>query len=429
MDLSTDVVRDSSILNVDEFVNVVNEALTSLNAPNVKKSDLIFLVEPAHVFLRFVVVDKATEDIDLTILESAREKLSGVGIDIEDLYFAYQKIAPFVYQFVAIRKDDLEQYLDIANKLGIPLKAVIPWVLLLPKFLKSNDPCVFIIKNEMRNVIALSELNGIFYSEDFGEDKKEEDIQELVQQLSVYKRAEPIHKVYTITDSKIELDDSFEVNPLDGISGTEEDIDGYELHLMTSQLVNNSGYLNTLVNLLNLLPVPVVAKKKNYALVYVGVAALLLLVGGYFLYSRRTNDTLGSDDLTAMETQESPVVLSNQDDEETAPENTEETNNEENTTEVSLDKSELKIRIENGAGIQGIAGNTQTYLEGKEYTVISIGNAAEVGREDTLLKFKPSFTKFKDLVVTDMESDYTVVVEEDLDESLEYDLLVVVGKN
>ena len=77
----------------------------------------------------------------------------------------------------------------------------------------------------------------------------------------------------------------------------------------------------------------------------------------------------------------------------------------------------------------GVAAKTQEFLESKGYKVLEIGNAEEVGRADTLLKFKASKTGYKDLVINDLKDEYDIVTDETLDESAAYGLLMVVGLN
>lgn len=426
-DVPSELVNDSRIIDPENFSAFCKNAINEFSTPGVKKSQLVFLVEPSEVYLRFVVVDKNTEDIDATILEHTKEKLESFGISLEDLYFSYQKIAPFVYQFVAIKKTDLDLYLNLSGSLGLSLKAIVPWVLLLPKFLISNDPCVFIIKTSSRNVVALAELNGIYYCEDFAEEKSNEEIQELVEQLSVYKRNDPIQKIYTITDSSLGFDpESFDVNPLLGLIGENGEAAGYEAHLLTEYLLDkNPDYTTGQVNLLNFLPMPVVEKKAT-SLVLVGASAAVLLLLGGFLYFRNGNSSESpSLELASNSDGDSPVVLG----EENIPAQENNQQNEDLEPQEALNREDISIRVENGAGIPGIASQTQSFLENLGYSVASIGNAAETGRETTLVQIKASSSKYLDMLQEDLSEEYDVETQEDLPEDTEYDVLVVVGTN
>ncbi len=420
-DVSNSIVRDSKILDVALYSDFIKESLKQFTIPNIQKRDLVFLVEPSEVLMRFIVLDKSTEDVGLRIIESAKEKLSTIGVSIEDLYFSHQKIAPFVYQFVAMRKPDLEQYIELSTSLGMPLKAVVPWVLLLPKFLTSNDPCVFLIKNQLRNIIALAELNGIYYCEELGTEKTLDELRGLVQQLSVYKRNDPINTVYTIADTDVALDPSFEVNPLAGLSGDNNEAVGFETHLLVVYLLDmNPDYLTTQINLLNLLPLPVVVKK-NTSLVYVGVTVLLLmLLGGAGLWKLNSNSVVDEN---------SPNVLSEQTNTQPTPAEQPVVEETPETPAVELNRADLILRVENGAGIAGIAGQAQTFLEDKGYKVEGIGNADVSNRTSTLIKFKDSKKDFEKMLIEDLKSDYETTIEYGLDEGSAFDVLMVIGAN
>lgn len=422
-----DAVKDSQIFDVGAFSQQFTELLDQIPETKKKNLDLVFLLEPTQTILKFITVSKDPEtDVDEQIIAEVSKKLEGVSLD--DLYFSYQKIAPFVYQFVGVKKDLLEKHIELANVLGISLKGIVPWVLLLPKFLDSNDPSVFVMKTADRQTVALSELNGVYYCEDFDPKKDSKEILDLIEKLSVYNRTDPITKAYTVVDDNLDMGDRFEVKPALELAEDFAEGKGYEVHLIALEVLGSTtDYLNTQVNLLTILPVPVV-QEKNKTMVYAGIVAgiAVLAVGGFglFKYLNSGDDLVGG---LALDATDVPVVLSEQDAEESSEEDSEESS--EVTDENSLNKADLKIRVENGAGIEGIAGKTQTFLEEAGYTVTEIDNAEETGRNDTLVKFKSSKIEFKDLLIDDISQEYDVVVEEELDEDLEHDVLIIVGLN
>lgn len=434
------VADDSKILNIEEFTQLLKGALSEFQSSEAKSASLIFLTEPHETHFRYIVNDKNVSDVELDIMRQAKEKMADVTTDFEELYFSHQKVAPFVNQFIAMKKPDLDQYLEISTTLGRSLHAVLPWVLLLPKFLVTNDPCVFIIKNTLRNVIALAELNGIYYCEEFDGDKSVDEIKSLVEKLSVYKRAEPIQTIYTISDTKLGLSGDFDVNPLTGLIGDNGEAAGYEVHLLTEYILNKfPDYVYTQINSLNLLPVPMIVKKESNSMVYVGATALalVLLVGGFIGYS-----FFGPQDETAVTNSEVAVVTDTSTNSQEVlgdSETSEDTNNEQITDEeaenqdneqaVELNREEINVRIENGAGIPGIAGKTQSFLGGLGYNVVSIGNSDTSARTTTLVKVSENGSKYLDLLQDDMGETFEVEIDESLEADLGYDVLVVVGSD
>ena len=226
-ELPAEIVDDSHVVDDARFGEVFLEMLEEFQ--DVKKGALrlTFLIEPQDVILRFVTVDKSNENVDEHILSTIGDKL---GAPIEEFYFSYQKIAPFVYQFVAINRSHMNKFLELSNALQIPLKAIVPWVALLPKYLETNDPCVFLLKTENRQIVALSELNGIFFCETYDNEKSVDEIGELVKQLSVYKRSEPIHKIYTNIKDEVSLNENYEVVSFVKLADDVQDSDDFGTH-------------------------------------------------------------------------------------------------------------------------------------------------------------------------------------------------------
>ncbi|KKS17049.1 MAG: hypothetical protein UU72_C0008G0031 [candidate division WWE3 bacterium GW2011_GWB1_41_6] len=411
------VANDTEVLDTQAFSEVVLGLIKELSIKANKKPVLNYLVEPADIMVRFVTVNKRTGDSDENILEDIKSKLDNHNLD--DIYFAYQKIAPFVYQFVGIKKDKMEKILEVSNNLGLSLQSVIPWILLLPKLVGTSEPCIFIYNTNGNQVVALSELNGIYFSETFDTAKTPKELEKLVSDLSVYKRAAPITRIYTVSSESFSLDPNYTVIPLLPSGEEFKDIKDFEMHALLNKLMEEDpSLLVSQLNLLNLLPLPV-EQKKNASLVLVGagsVAALMIFLGLIYTNLIRDNSTN-----QPVVTPENSEVLS---------ETVEATPSNEIVGEVEeLKKEDLVIRIENGAGVPGVAAQTQEFVEGKGYKVAEIGNAEETGRDNTLLKIKPSKAAYKEMLLADLGDEFELVVEENLDENSEHDLLIVVGLN
>jgi len=98
------------------------------------------------------------------------------------------------------------------------------------------------------------------------------------------------------------------------------------------------------------------------------------------------------------------------------------------TTEAELDKSEPKIRVLNGSGVAGLASSVKDYLEGEGYTISAVGNAPNYDFEQTVVRFKESFSKFQNILFSDLSDKYSVVVDNDnLEATDSADIEVIVG--
>ena len=95
--------------------------------------------------------------------------------------------------------------------------------------------------------------------------------------------------------------------------------------------------------------------------------------------------------------------------------------------EAELDKSEVEIKVLNGSGTPGLASVVKDLLEGKGWTVVSIGNADSYDFTKTLLKFKQSAKKFEKTLAADLSDKYSVEVGEALEASSSADIEVIVG--
>ena len=293
VDISKDFADDTRIIDSIGFSQILGDLISQISTLTKNKLSLTFVMEAQDVYLRYVTVTKRSENIEEQIISELKEKAKDIPLD--DIYFSYRKIAPFVYQFVGVQKQVLEKYMEVSNHLGIGLKSVIPWVLALPKYEKVNDPAIFISKVGDRQMIALSELNGIFFADVTEKERTEEELQTLIKELSFYKRSSPIKHVFTMNCDYLTLGD-YEVTKVEypSFTGESEVPPGYEQHVIVNYLLDtDSDVVMSQMNILNLMPLPVV-ESKSVSLVAVGsVIAILVLVGGIYggyLFIKNRND-------------------------------------------------------------------------------------------------------------------------------------------
>lgn len=419
VELSKDVIDGPAIVNADLLANEITKLLGGLKV-RIKNPVLHFLTSPEFVYSFFMTFGKDVEDIGVSVLEEARKKL--IDVNLDDIYFSYIKIAPFVYQFVGVKKDLLEAFIQVSNTAKIPVQSVVPSLFLFPKILPDNDPSIFVMRSNTKEIIALSEFNAIYYAGLYEDEKTTDaDLEKLVSELSVYKRVQPIKRVFTLDYNNFNPGSEFKVSPLPvPINGLTDD-DNYKLHILFNYIIGkDSSLLLTSSNLLNLLPVPAVSRTPR-PVVYAGALAIMLVLAGGLFFSLNSGKSNNSQ---IAEGPKTTAVLGNT----TEPKETTPSKPVEEKPAPVLNKKDLKVRVENGASIAGIASKTQNKLEELGYVVTGIGNAEE-DRENTLVKFKTSKINYKELITTDLKADYELVIEEGLPETEEYDVLVVLGKN
>lgn len=428
-EITSTTVDGSAIKDVATLTAIVEEQIKQLTKLPKNKLSLNIVAEPQDVVLRFITINKRDGLVQDQILAEIKSKLDDVKL--EDMYFSYQKIAPFLYQFIGIKKEMLESYLELANGLGITLRSVVPWVLLLPKYANINEPSIFISKIDGTQVVALSELNGIFFNGVYAKEKTTEEIEKFINELAFYKRSTPITKVYTLNYDSFHLS-KYEIVKMN-VPVSESDAAGFEVNVITNFMADtNPSVLASQINLLNLLPVPVIEKKSG-SLVYVGstVAAVLvlgLLIGGVALFRQHTG---GGNELAQNQSGDTTQVLSENTAAPDTNESSESTAVGEKTAEMpKLDRKDLKILVKNGAGVTGLAARIKAALikAGYEDSKISVDNADN--REDTLVQFKSDKLSYKDLLDGDIKGMFPKLTQGDnLDASVGYDVVIVAGSS
>jgi len=430
VEVSQDIVNDSQILNPQGLSLIIGDLIPTLTSLKTNKLRLNFILQPQDVFLRFVTISKGNVNIGDQIISEIKVKEPDILLD--DLYFSYRKLAPFVYQFVGVEKKVLNSFLEISNILGISLRSIIPWVLVLPKYEKVNDPAVFVADVDGNQIIALSELNGIFFSGVYKDKKTTKELSSLIKDLSFYKKSTPIKYIFTLNCESFEVP-GYEIKIVESpkfSDGSRAPV-GMEINTIVNFLIDSDpSILEGQSNFLNMLPLPV--EKKNTPLVVVGsvVGALLLLAGVYFgvgsLGNKNSVDTakLAQQEDQMHNQEENAQVLS----ESVEEGSTENNDNKETDPNIEVQKGNLKIRIENGAGINGLAARTKEFLQELGYTILTIDTADE-RTEPTILQFKKdALNTYKDLVVEDIKEKFpNIEVKDDLPEDSDYDLLMILG--
>jgi hypothetical protein len=427
-DVSQDLVKGSRIVDPEAFTEYLVDLTSPLLPKNKKPTGLYYLVSPDDVELLFLTVNKGDTDPQEQLVASAEERLQK---SLEDYYFSFNKIAPFTYQFVAIRREFFESLLEVANIWGVPIKGVIPWPLLLPKSLDTAEPAIFISNQGDRQFVILSDLNGVYFASSYEKKADKKSLKELVSKLSIYNREAPIEKIYSLDSAFTIGASTYDTLPL----LQQEDIyslgEGFELHSVFLRAASaDPSILDSSLNALSLLPLPEV---KKHPVPVVPLVATLFMVGiifgSYRLISAGITrpdpvmvgdpaDVLGEVvDVPQPATEVPDVVVENP------------------ASEVPV-KEDLVVRIENGSGVNGAAGRTQIYLEEEGYTVESIGTAPNQ-IEVTQILVDEAFQDLRDLLkedLTDITADPVFDVLEELssdslEEGFEHNVLIILGQD
>lgn len=90
------------------------------------------------------------------------------------------------------------------------------------------------------------------------------------------------------------------------------------------------------------------------------------------------------------------------------------------------DKSLVKISVLNGTKTAGLAGDLKNILTADGWTVANTGNASAAAK--TFIKIKASKNNYSDLIRDSVSKKYTLAANQTLNESDEYDIIIIIGK-
>jgi hypothetical protein len=94
-----------------------------------------------------------------------------------------------------------------------------------------------------------------------------------------------------------------------------------------------------------------------------------------------------------------------------------------------LDRSNLSLIVQNGSGIEGVAGKAANILKAFGYNVVSTGNADNYNYQGVTIKVKNNKGNFINLLKQDLSKDYTISANtSDLPSDSPTDTLIIIGK-
>ena len=94
-----------------------------------------------------------------------------------------------------------------------------------------------------------------------------------------------------------------------------------------------------------------------------------------------------------------------------------------------LDRSKLSVTVQNGSGIEGVAGKAGAILKDFGYNVVSTGNADNYNYKGVTIKVKKDKSEFLDLLKKDLSKEYKITTASSgLDLGSPTDAVIIIGK-
>jgi len=439
--LDATVLNDSEIKNVTEFTKILFNALYDIKGGGYKNIPIIFLTDPVKNHFRFIKSQK-----ELNFDNQTSQIFTELNLDPENYYFGVHKISPFVSQFVASKKSDIEVLINVANELECELLGIFSYLPLIAKYTAHNGNLIIISSYLGNIIVALSEMNGIYFNNKYGSFKDAPSVKEMVDNLRVFKSSTQTNKIVSFNFENPEASAKL------GISEIVINNDlGFKnpIHNLAEQVINED-YINSTYNLVNCYFQKSKEKKKP-SMVVVGAFLMfaMLGVGGWAyntyvdnnFYNLVVQNVLGDNtsDHDQILTEPTPIlnklpeVSQNSsfpvgEIKETQPGSSIITEFSTPPSTVGEFKRETyKVSIVNSTGVTGLAKRNSQVLEILGYKSIQLGTSNDP-ITGNLVKIKPSLAKYKDQILKDLVTFKDLKLEETLPETSAVDLVLILGK-
>jgi hypothetical protein len=439
--LDATVLNDSEIKNVTEFTKILFNALYDIKGGGYKNIPIIFLTDPVKNHFRFIKSQK-----ELNFDNQTSQIFTELNLDPENYYFGVHKISPFVSQFVASKKSDIEVLINVANELECELLGIFSYLPLIAKHTAHNGNLIIISSYLGNIIVALSEMNGIYFNNKYGSFKDAPSVKEMVDNLRVFKSSTQTNKIVSFNFENPEASAKL------GISEIVINNDlGFKnpIHNLAEQVINED-YINSTYNLVNCYFQKSKEKKKP-SIVVVGAFMMfaMLGVGGWAyntyvdnnFYNLVVQNVLGDNtsDHDQILTEPTPIlnklpeVSQNSsfpvgEIKETQPGSSIITEFSTPPSTVGEFKRETyKVSIVNSTGVTGLAKRNSQVLEILGYKSIQLGTSNDP-ITGSLVKIKPSLVKYKDQILKDLVTFKDLKLEETLPETSAVDLVLILGK-
>jgi len=446
------VLHDSNINNITEFTKVLFNALYDMKGSAYKHIPVIFLVDPSKAYFRFIKSQK-----ELNFDNQTSQIFSELNINSDDYYFSVFKISPFVSQFVASKKTDIDKYITIANEIECSLKGVFSYLPLVAKYISHNGNLIIISSYLGNIVVALSEMNGIYFNDKYGSFKDASAVKKMVDNLRLFKSSTHDNKLISfnfenpISSSKLGIPELVLDNELNFSN---------PIHNLAHRVLAEE-YLNSHYNLINSFFVKSGEVTKPSKLLVGSLALTILTIFGAWAYNTYVDNNffnkvvvnvLGDSSTKNEEKKDKEVSLERlpePPDDSTTPlaaVNTSEKEDKEaldlkqlalsqkpssgsDTQNVEFKRESYKMSILNSTGISGLAKSTSERISILGYKNITIGTS-NVPQSGNLVKIKKNLSSFKDKILKDLDLlDFkNVQIEESLTSESAVDILIILGK-
>jgi hypothetical protein len=452
--LDATVLNDSEIKNITEFTKILFNNLYDLKGGNYKSIPIVFLMDPLKNHFRFIKSQK-----ELNFDNQTSQIFTELKIEGNDYYFGVHKISPFVSQFIATKKSEIDTYVNVANELECDLLGVFSYLPMIARHTAHSGNLILITSYLGNIVIALSEMGGIYFNNKYGSFKDVGSVKEMVENLRIFKSSTQNNKIVSFNFENPEASIKLGIAEL-----PIENEYGYKnpIHNLADKSLNED-FINSSYNLVNCYFEKAKERKKPSKIV-VGLFTGLFLTGACtFCYDRFVDNTfysnlydnvLGESVASIDEpVQEVPAPMLNSLPEVTSIPQTPSLSTSNlvtspaDGTKIVTDPSKsiedpiktphsnsadfkreiFKVSVINSTGVSGLAKRNSDMLIVMGYKNVQTGTSNDpvVG---TIVKIKSSLSQYKDQIYKDLLTFKDIKIQETLPETSPLDIVIVLGK-
>jgi hypothetical protein len=452
--LDATVLNDSEIKNITEFTKILFNNLYDLKGGNYKNIPIVFLMDPLKNHFRFIKSQK-----ELNFDNQTSQIFTELKIEGNDYYFGVHKISPFVSQFIATKKSEIDTYVSVANELECDLLGVFSYLPMIARHAAHSGNLILITSYLGNIVIALSEMGGIYFNNKYGSFKDVGSVKEMVENLRIFKSSTQNNKIISFNFENPEASIKLGIGEL-----PIENEFGYKnpIHNLADKSLNED-FINSSYNLVNCYFEKAKERKKPSKVVVGFFTALFMAGACTFCYDKFVDNTFYSNlyDNVLGESVASidepvpaapapllnslPEVISIPQSSSLSTSNlvTSPADSTKTVTDPSksiddplktphsnssdFKRETFKVSVINSTGVTGLAKRNSDMLIVMGYKNVQTGTSNDpvVG---TIVKIKSSLSQYKDQIYKDLLTFKDIKIQETLPETSPLDIVIVLGK-
>ncbi|MCH7541194.1 LytR C-terminal domain-containing protein [Patescibacteria group bacterium] len=439
--LPASTVFNGRIINESLF----REALKTFfleNYDKLKTRNIILGLNEQEVFISDIKFDEKPKNLP----EEINSKLSPLlPFDLKEASIRYKELSPKNYQVIAAKIGTLSLLSRSVTDAGFSLIAIVPIPIIFPKLVgKQQSPYLF-VSSEEDLIFSLVVGNTVVFSSTYtlkgplAESEKEVlmTVSEIIELEYKKYTQEPLKNIFAYGRGTEFLKSFFNAKNfntqivLDSSESSKQtgyDFADYSRVIALSHYDNGVLSFPKIKSSKNIDSTSNLVKKRKINMLYLVFPIIILAIIAGILFWPDIKDSFFALTKDTGVSSSKEAATSSKKPKEATPEakKKEATPTPEPPKEVT--RKDFSVRVLNGSGIAGVAGEARDFLASKGYTIESIGNAENFDYQKMTVQIKNSKKEVSDLLTKDLKERYSINIGSPLLEGEQFDILIIVGR-